>query len=85
MVAPDIQQAIEQVGKTKEEIAKGEAEFVKVRGEALKFRREAERLPVKVKIPKRELLAGGLRVSNNWCTNKRRSWMGTCTKISDKR
>jgi len=61
MVAPDIQQAIEQVGATREEIAKGEAEFVKVRGEALKFRREAERLPVRVKIPKRELLAGGLK------------------------
>ena len=60
MVAPDIQQAIEQVGATKEEIAKGEAEFVKVRGEALKFRREAERLPVRVKIPKRELLKSGL-------------------------
>ena len=32
-----------------------------MRGETLKFRREAERLPVRVKIPKRELLAGGLK------------------------
>ena len=61
MVAPDIQQAIEQVGATREEIAKGEEEFVRMRAETLKFRREAERLPVRVKIPKRELLAGGLK------------------------
>jgi len=61
MVSPDIRRAQQQITATREEIEKGEAEFIKAKGEALKFRREAERLPVRVKIPKRELLAGGLK------------------------
>jgi len=61
MVSLEIQRAQEQISATQSEIEKGEAEFVKARAETLKFRREAERLPVRVKIPKRELLAGGLK------------------------
>jgi len=59
--SPDIQRAQQQITASREEIEKGEKELVRMRGETLKFRREAERLPVRVKIPKRELLAGGLK------------------------
>ena len=61
MVSPDIRRAQQQITATQAEIEKGEKELVRMRGETLKFRREAERLPVRVKIPKRELLPGGLK------------------------